>query len=450
MGVTKSSKAKAHKAGATVDIPRPRNSWILFRCDIHELIPAAPAGTFRTQGDLSKMIAVLWKNASEEVRTEYARRAELEKVEHAAKYPGYRFRPAPKGEKKKKQRVAQEAKVRAVRTQARAKKVKAQEPVHNDAAPAIPNAIVYPAVDVHGAQNANVGDASINGYLPEHATTHVRLSSFLYDVTTNYLQQGQMPADDLTLLAVGEAYRLMMAEGHVDADATALDRFDLTSDAPSSHDSFLEFARTDPTSTCHSATMSDSPAVQTGVSERNALNSPQVTLNAERQLVLHIDGMTFQMPPTVPVAQVLSVEDSTPQYATQPIEQPVYNFNASTAETPSTGPSSQALVFDSYGYHYATQLQVEETYSVLDAIAPDEPYGAGPSSEFAADAYGFAPQYRSQHGFSVNNGYQSSYIPANEENYDNTGMVFNNDAYKYSNEDALDAFLYSTAAPFMG
>ncbi|KAG5649823.1 hypothetical protein H0H81_001875 [Sphagnurus paluster] len=409
---------------------------------------------FRTQGDISKMIAVLWKNASEEVRTEYARRAELEKVAHAAKYPDYRFRPAPKGEKKKKkQRVAEEAKVRAVRTQARAKKAKAQELVHSDAAPALRNAVVYPAVDVHGAQNANVGNAFTNRYLPEHATTHVRssLSIFLYDVTTEHLEQGQIPADDLTLLAV-EAYRVMMGEGHVDADATALDRFDLTSEAPSSHDSFVEFAPTDTTSTGPSATTFDSPVVLTGVSERNALDGPQVTLNAEGQLVLHIDGMTFQMPPAVPAAsaQVASVDDSTPQYATQLIERPAYNLNASTAEIMPAGPSSQAPVFDSYGYQYGTQLQADDTHYVQDGLAPDYTYAAGPSFEFAADAYGFAPQYQPQHGFAVNGGYESTYIPANEENYDNTGMVSNNDAYKYCGEDALDAFLYSTAAPFMG
>ncbi|RXK39761.1 hypothetical protein M231_02954 [Tremella mesenterica] len=51
------------------------------------------------QADISKMISMLWKREGQEVRAEYERRAELRKMEHQEKYPGYKFQPLRRADK---------------------------------------------------------------------------------------------------------------------------------------------------------------------------------------------------------------------------------------------------------------------------------------------------------------------------------------------------------------
>ncbi|KAG5637230.1 hypothetical protein H0H81_005352 [Sphagnurus paluster] len=77
-------------------IPRPPNSWILYRSDMVAIMPPPPPGTTRSQGDVSRLISRMWKNETPEVRAEYERRAEVKKVEHAAMYPNYRYMPKTK------------------------------------------------------------------------------------------------------------------------------------------------------------------------------------------------------------------------------------------------------------------------------------------------------------------------------------------------------------------
>ncbi|ORY29345.1 hypothetical protein BCR39DRAFT_174618 [Naematelia encephala] len=57
------------------------------------------AGRGLPQADISKMISLLWKRESAEVRGTYERLSETEKAEHQRKYPGYKFQPLRKAEK---------------------------------------------------------------------------------------------------------------------------------------------------------------------------------------------------------------------------------------------------------------------------------------------------------------------------------------------------------------
>ncbi|GLB37261.1 putative high mobility group [Lyophyllum shimeji] len=77
-------------------IPRPPNSWILYRSDMVSLLPPPPPGTTRSQAEVSRMISQMWKNEAPEVKAEYERRAEVKKLEHAALYPHYRYMPKSK------------------------------------------------------------------------------------------------------------------------------------------------------------------------------------------------------------------------------------------------------------------------------------------------------------------------------------------------------------------
>lgn len=98
--------------------PRPKNCFVLFRIDeapgIKLMNPGMsnndqckfnkatlhllPLLTLLT----AKVAAMKWNNATPEVRAEYKRRSDVEKREHAIKYPGYQYQPRKPSEKKKR------------------------------------------------------------------------------------------------------------------------------------------------------------------------------------------------------------------------------------------------------------------------------------------------------------------------------------------------------------
>ncbi len=91
----------SRSAPRVVKAPRPPNAWIIYRSDkVHQLPPLEPGQPRRAQADVSKMISSMWANESEQTRQEYERRAEEAKAAHALKYPGYRFKPMKKEEKR--------------------------------------------------------------------------------------------------------------------------------------------------------------------------------------------------------------------------------------------------------------------------------------------------------------------------------------------------------------
>ncbi|KAG6891760.1 hypothetical protein C0992_006181 [Termitomyces sp. T32_za158] len=91
----------------SLTIPRPPNSWILYRSDMVALLAPPPPGTTRSQADVSRIISSMWKTEKPEVKAEYERRAEVKKFEHAAMYPNYRYMPKSK-ELKEELRKAKE------------------------------------------------------------------------------------------------------------------------------------------------------------------------------------------------------------------------------------------------------------------------------------------------------------------------------------------------------
>ncbi|EKM80834.1 hypothetical protein AGABI1DRAFT_112563 [Agaricus bisporus var. burnettii JB137-S8] len=101
-----------------VKAPRPPNAWIIYRSDkVHQLPPLEPGQPRRAQAEVSKMISNMWANESEETRQEYERRAEEAKAAHALKYPGYRFKPMKKEEKKAQREQEQNVRVAKRRDQ---------------------------------------------------------------------------------------------------------------------------------------------------------------------------------------------------------------------------------------------------------------------------------------------------------------------------------------------
>lgn len=77
-------------------IPRPRNAFIIFRCEYaREHARYAPGEPTRiiTDKTLSKRAGDAWKKLSAAQRAIFKKRADVERQEHARQYPAYRFNP---------------------------------------------------------------------------------------------------------------------------------------------------------------------------------------------------------------------------------------------------------------------------------------------------------------------------------------------------------------------
>ncbi|KXN83169.1 Sex-determining region Y protein [Leucoagaricus sp. SymC.cos] len=72
-------------------IPRPRNAFILFRCDfVQQRVPEDVVNNHR---DLSRIAGYMWRKMSVEQKQPWFEKAELEKRYHAEMFPLYRYAP---------------------------------------------------------------------------------------------------------------------------------------------------------------------------------------------------------------------------------------------------------------------------------------------------------------------------------------------------------------------
>ncbi|TEB31411.1 hypothetical protein FA13DRAFT_1585038, partial [Coprinellus micaceus] len=81
-------------------VARPRNEFILFRCDYvrKHTKEGGNKRSRRTPGQeaektLSKLAAEAWRALSNGDRAYWREQANLERNDHARKYPDYRYRP---------------------------------------------------------------------------------------------------------------------------------------------------------------------------------------------------------------------------------------------------------------------------------------------------------------------------------------------------------------------
>ncbi|KAI6028213.1 hypothetical protein EDC04DRAFT_2716412 [Pisolithus marmoratus] len=86
-------------------IPRPPNAFMLFRADFVRQ-KHVPGSIETNHGSLSKIIGNCWRALPLEEKRVWEIRAKKAKEEHAAMYPGYRFRPVHNKDKAKKKTKA--------------------------------------------------------------------------------------------------------------------------------------------------------------------------------------------------------------------------------------------------------------------------------------------------------------------------------------------------------
>ncbi|KIM45142.1 hypothetical protein M413DRAFT_47178, partial [Hebeloma cylindrosporum] len=82
--------------------PGPPNSWILYRAHaLKNMPPVQPGEPRRNQGDVSQLVARMWREAPDTVRAEFERLAEEAKALHKIQFPNYRYQPRKKEDKER-------------------------------------------------------------------------------------------------------------------------------------------------------------------------------------------------------------------------------------------------------------------------------------------------------------------------------------------------------------
>ncbi|KAI1791262.1 high mobility group box domain-containing protein, partial [Ganoderma leucocontextum] len=76
-------------------IPRPPNAWIIYRGDRLTEWKAgrSPNDPPVKQADISRLIALRWKEEDDPIKLEYEKRAAIAKAEHKKRYPDYKYNP---------------------------------------------------------------------------------------------------------------------------------------------------------------------------------------------------------------------------------------------------------------------------------------------------------------------------------------------------------------------
>ncbi|KAJ7485177.1 hypothetical protein B0H11DRAFT_1152912 [Mycena galericulata] len=97
---TKKSHARKRPLG---HIPRPRNAFILFRCDYGRQNQRKLQD--HDQNEVSRMVGNIWRNMTEDQKAPWLVLAEAEKKKHAALHPGYKYIPRNRKSKPTKETV---------------------------------------------------------------------------------------------------------------------------------------------------------------------------------------------------------------------------------------------------------------------------------------------------------------------------------------------------------
>ncbi|KAG5636438.1 hypothetical protein H0H81_008083 [Sphagnurus paluster] len=104
---TKKSHARKQPAG---HVPRPRNAFILFRCDFVRQ-GKVPRDVEKDHRNISRIAGSVWREMTDEDKAPWVEMAEQEKDRHSKTYPGYRYTPgigAPSVMKRRKREDVEE------------------------------------------------------------------------------------------------------------------------------------------------------------------------------------------------------------------------------------------------------------------------------------------------------------------------------------------------------
>ena len=83
-------------------VPRPLNSFFLFKTDWLAKRKSLLVDIEQDHRQLNRMASSEWRRLPPEAKQRFKDAAHKAKVEHAIKYPGYRFTPKPRGDRRKR------------------------------------------------------------------------------------------------------------------------------------------------------------------------------------------------------------------------------------------------------------------------------------------------------------------------------------------------------------
>jgi hypothetical protein len=92
-------------------VPRPLNCFFLFKTDWLSKRKSLLAGIEQDHRQLNRMASSEWRKLPPEAKQWFKDAAHQAKVEHSMKYPGYRFTPKPRGDKRKRKTKRNEPEV---------------------------------------------------------------------------------------------------------------------------------------------------------------------------------------------------------------------------------------------------------------------------------------------------------------------------------------------------
>lgn len=92
-------------------VPRPLNSFFLFKADWLAKRKSLLAGVEQDHRQLNRMASSEWKKLPPDAKQQFKEAAHQAKVEHSIKYPGYRFTPKPRGDRRKRKTKRNEPEV---------------------------------------------------------------------------------------------------------------------------------------------------------------------------------------------------------------------------------------------------------------------------------------------------------------------------------------------------
>ena len=92
-------------------VPRPLNSFFLFKTDWLAKRKSLLAGIEQDHRQLNRMASSEWRKLPPEAKQRFKDAAHQAKIEHSIKYPGYRFTPKPRGDRRKRKTKRNEPEV---------------------------------------------------------------------------------------------------------------------------------------------------------------------------------------------------------------------------------------------------------------------------------------------------------------------------------------------------
>ncbi|KAF8272360.1 hypothetical protein EI94DRAFT_1697499 [Lactarius quietus] len=92
-------------------VPRPLNCFFLFKADWLAKRKSLLVGVEQDHRQLNRMASSEWRKLPQEVKQRFKEAAHKAKVEHAMRYPEYRFTPKPRGDRRRRRTKRNEPEV---------------------------------------------------------------------------------------------------------------------------------------------------------------------------------------------------------------------------------------------------------------------------------------------------------------------------------------------------